>query len=88
MMAAGFQRNIHGCALRRFRAGLQSLPLRMELSIARMVSLSNDTAMLYKDCPYHGVGVRPAASPLRQFQGQAHIILIFHLSPPKKRKMP
>ena len=42
--------------------------------------------VLYDNGAYHGVGTGPAPALLGQLQGQAHIILIVHGTPPKTGK--
>ena len=58
---AGFQRDVDGCAARRFSGGGECRRLRVRRPNALMKALADEAAVAYDDRADHGVGMRPAA---------------------------
>ncbi len=88
MMAAWLQGYIHRPSLRRFRAGTQRIPLRMEPSIRFMPALPDHPSIFDNDRPHHRIRRRPSGSSLSQLQRQPHILQIIHFPTSKENKKP
>ena len=86
VVTARLQRHIHGGSGGVGGAGCQRVALRMGLPVPLVPALSDNCAVLYDHGAHHGIGRRPALSPLRQRQGQTHRFRIVHTVTSQKKK--
>lgn len=77
VVAAGLQRYIQVCTLGRFHTGFQSIPFRMTFAVSGVISFANYPSILHNHSAHQRIGAGPALSLFRQFDGPAHIILIY-----------
>ena len=74
LVAAGLQGDVQNGPRRGLGTAGQSLPLRVGLAAPVVPPPADHPSLLHDHRPHHGVGRGPSPPPLRQRQGQFHVV--------------